>query len=219
MHVPNFAENSFGMNKSLSESGPSVSLNDQTLDLGILLGQRRAFTLVASRCSAAHVTVLRKLRDEKRYLAYASSWAKYCGPHLKISRRHCDRIIALLNEFGPVYFELAELVGITAEQYRRIEPSIRENAIHVGAEVIALDPANSAAIAAAVSQILRSPATPNPARNLAEKLARLDTAGRGLAFRFERLLERNRHPRDHERVLEVIRALRIYLGSLDPVEL
>ena len=37
----------------------------QVLGLGLMLGQRRAFGMVASRCSAAQAECLRKVRDEK----------------------------------------------------------------------------------------------------------------------------------------------------------
>ena len=40
----------------------------QVLELGIMLGQRRAFGMVAGRCSAAQAECLRKIRDEKTYL-------------------------------------------------------------------------------------------------------------------------------------------------------
>src|ERR1035437_6977939 len=76
--------NSFIINKRVRPSGPrmarfartGVPVNEpQTpsdpraaLDLGRLLGQRRAFGAVAGRCSAAHAQLLRRMRDEKLYL-------------------------------------------------------------------------------------------------------------------------------------------------------
>ena len=77
----------------------------QVLELGIMLGQRRAFGMVAGRCSAAQAECLRKVRDEKTYLKFATNWAGFCERHLKISKRTADRAIALLKKHGALYFE------------------------------------------------------------------------------------------------------------------
>ena len=95
---------------------------DPGVDLGRLLGQRRAFAAVGGRCSAAHAQLLRRIRDEKLYRAVAPSWRRFCGTHLAISCRHADRLIALLNRFGPTYFEISQLVGLSPRQY---EPNSR----------------------------------------------------------------------------------------------
>ena len=83
----------------------------QVLELGIMLGQRRAFGMVAGRCSAAQAECLRKVRDEKTYLKFATNWAGFCERHLKISKRTADRAIALLKKHGTLYFETAALTG------------------------------------------------------------------------------------------------------------
>src|ERR1035437_9998206 len=86
----------------------------EALDLGRLLGQRAAF---AGRCAAAHAQLLRRIHDEKLYLPHAATWEEFCGPNLAVSRRHADRLISLLNRFGPIYFELSQLVGLSPEEY------------------------------------------------------------------------------------------------------
>ena len=192
---------------------------DLALDLGLLLGQRRVLTLVAGRCAAAHADLLRKIRNQKLYLPYAPTWAAFCGSFLTITRRHADRLIAWLNEFGPVYFELAELVGVTPEQYRLIEPCVRENAIHVDAEAIDLIPTNSARIASAISEILQRRAPhlqPLGSDKFRNKLARLERTGRALAARYERLHNGLHSAHDREVLCESVHNLRALLGSIDP---
>src|ERR1035437_6831131 len=83
------------------------------LDLGRLLGQRRPFGAVAGRCSAAHAQLLRRIRDEKLYRPLTPSWRAFCSVYLALSRRHADRLIGLLNRFGPVYFEFSQLAGVS----------------------------------------------------------------------------------------------------------
>jgi hypothetical protein len=206
----------------MPEPHPLTPVEERALDLGLLLGQRRTLAGVGGRCAAAHAELLRQIRDQKLYLPYATAWAAFCGSFMTISRRHADRLIALLNEFGPVYFELAELVGLTPEQYRLIEPSVRENAIHLDAQVIALIPTNSAKIASAISEILQRRAPQPNSRPLGsdkfrDKLARLETHGRALAARYERLYNALCSARDREVVCESIFNLRALLGSIDPL--
>lgn len=131
-------------------------------ELGLMLGSRKAFAAVAGRCSAADAECLRRIRDEKLYLRRAATWEEFCPSHLGLSRAHANRIIRHLEEFGPDYFEIAQLKRITPEQYRAIAPAIRERSIHVDGHAIALIPENSDRVAAAVAA-LRQAATPEAA--------------------------------------------------------
>jgi hypothetical protein len=146
------------------------------LELGILLGQHRTFGAVAGRCSAAQADSLRRLRDEKRYLCLAANWGDYCEKYLKISRRHVDRLIGWLKEFGPAYFQLSQLTGITPTAFREIAPAIQADGIHVDGEVVALIPENSARAAEAVAR-LRSASEADPAPS-PDVTARIETLRR-----------------------------------------
>ena len=53
---------------------PSEAM-EQALELGILVGQRQAFSAVAGRCTAAQVDAMRRMRDGKLYLHFAPNWA------------------------------------------------------------------------------------------------------------------------------------------------
>jgi hypothetical protein len=140
--------------------------------LARLLGQRRAFAAVAGRCSAAHAQLLRRIHDEKLYLPHAPSWEKFCGVHLAISRRHADRLISLLNRFGPIYFELSLLVGISPEEFLAIEPAVRDHSIVVNGEVVSLIPENAPKVLEALAHVLhksrrrtrRDPPLPRPCK-------------------------------------------------------
>ncbi|MEI9973467.1 MAG: hypothetical protein WDO73_16325 [Ignavibacteriota bacterium] len=85
-----------------------------------------------------------------------------------MSKTHANRLIRHLEEFGPDFFEVAQLTRITPEQYRAIAPAIREKSIHVNGQAIALLPENSDRVAAAVAE-LRQAATPVP--NTQERMA------------------------------------------------
>jgi len=137
----------------MEEIKDEMSDEQQVLELGVLLGQRRAFGLVAGRCSAAQAECLRKVRDEKTYLKFASNWAEFCERQLKVGKRTADRTIALLKKHGTLYFETAALTGITPAEFERIEHAIEQDGIHVGSDVIALIPENSARAVDAVARL------------------------------------------------------------------
>lgn len=163
------------------------------LDLGVALGKNQAFGLMAGRCSAAQAVALKSLRQEKKYLICAANWREFCTKYLNISGSEADRMIRLWEEFGTHYFELAQLMHISAEGYRAIEPAVKNGALHHNGETIEFDAENSRKLAAAISE-LRSAAKPakKPQRSLQphERLAELDRRCDWLIAEFEELSRR-----------------------------
>ena len=188
---------------------------DPGVDFGRMLGQRRAFAAVAGRCSAAHAQLLRRIRDEKLYLPMAPSWRAFCGAHLAITRRHADRLIALLNRFGPIYFELSELIGISPRQYLAIEPALREQGILVNGEAISLIPENAPKVLEAVGELLREnrrPARSAPTpETLRERVIDLTGRCRELANQLVAIYNSCSSGRDREFILESATELRMIL--------
>src|ERR1700674_6001783 len=133
---------------------------------------------------------MRRMRDGKLYLHFAPNWGEYCSEFLKVTSRHTNRQIACLKEFGPVYFELAQLTGITPAAYRLIAPAVQSDGIHLGGEVIALIPENAERAAEAVARLLaEAEAKAAPAPNVAAQLAALARRGRQMASAFAALAE------------------------------
>jgi hypothetical protein len=193
---------------------PQVTI-DPALDLGRLLGQRRAFAAVGGRCSAAHAQLLRRIHDEKLYLPIAPSWRRFCSAHLAITCRHADRLIALLNRFGPTYFEISQLVGISPRQYLAIEPVLREHKLLVDGDTVSLIPANAPKVIEAIGQLLREArrtrrALPAP-QTLRNRILDLGQRGRALANQFLDLYNSCHSGRDRELVLEIATEIRMIL--------
>jgi len=177
--------------------------DDEKLKLGLILGRRRALAGVTGRCSAGHADVLRTVRDDRLFRAVCSTWDEFCSRYLKLSRRHADRIIFLLNEFGPAYFELAELVCITPEQFREIQPAIRNHGINVNGESILIVPDNATQVFAAIKELLaRSEAAPLavPDRSVSARVAALSRRAARLGAAFHRLSKRAILPDDREQL-------------------
>src|SRR5581483_12460968 len=105
------------------------SMNDD-LTLGRLLGRREAFNMVAARCSAADAAMLREIREKKLYLNHSKDWDDFCASHLHMTKDSANRVIRYLEEFGPTYFEVAQMTRISPATYRAIAPAIQEQALH-----------------------------------------------------------------------------------------
>src|ERR1035438_5576470 len=113
------------------------------LDLGLALGQNQAFAAVAGRCSPAQAAGLRRLREERLYKRCTEHWDEFCSTYLKISRAEADRMIRLWDEFGAGYFEVSQLMRISAGTYRAIAPSIKDGVLYTNGEPIELSAENS----------------------------------------------------------------------------
>ena len=143
----------------MDESIIAPPVDDQAaFDLGEMLGRRQTFGMMSGRCSAADAECLRRMRDQKLYQSRATSWNGFCPKFLGMTSRHANRIIRNLEEFGPGYFELAQLTRITPEQFRAIAPAVRDQQIHGHGEAIALIPENAQKITAAVADLRRDAA-------------------------------------------------------------
>ncbi len=135
---------------------------DADFRLGEILGSRRAFSSVAGRCSAADAACIRRIRDEKLFTSRAETWDEFCPKFLGMSRANANRIIRHLDEFGPDYFELAQLTRITPAEFRSIAGSVKERALHWNGAAIALIPENSGKIAEAVEELRIAAQPPAP---------------------------------------------------------
>jgi len=149
----------------------------ETLDLGFALGENQTFALIAGRCSAAQAATLSRLRKEGKYKRLAPRWREFCTQYLRMSGAEADRIIQYWEEFGPGYFDLAQLIRISPETYRAIEPSIREGALQIEGGSIELNVENARRLTAAVAEIRRATPAKKRARrvlSMHERIYELD---------------------------------------------
>jgi hypothetical protein len=138
--------------------------------LGRWLGRRDAFAAVAGRCTAAEAQSLQQIRESRAYKEVAPNWEEFCARHVGVGRRQADRIIRLLDEFGPAYFHVAQMAHVTPDEYRAIAPHVGEDGVRVDGTVIALLPENSEKVSCAVSELVKrqKPAAPSgPPQRLA----------------------------------------------------
>jgi hypothetical protein len=170
-----------------------------SFELGIFLGQRKAFGVVAGRSSAAEAVSIRRIREERLYQASGLHWEQFCKVHLSMSRAQADRLIRYLDEFGPEYFELTQLTRISPDAYRAIAPAVKDGHIHWQNEAIALLPENSDKVAAAVAALRdaaksdTAPDSPMEGTDLVDHMNDLKRRGDLVAAEWRELVERHDH--------------------------
>jgi hypothetical protein len=126
---------------------------DELYELGQWMGRKQAFSLVAGATAAADVECLRQIRERKLYVAKGVDWTEFCKQHAGITRSYADRLIRPLEDFGPNYFNLSQIVRISADVYRKISPAVSDEGITLGDETIAICPENSEKLVEAVNEL------------------------------------------------------------------
>ncbi len=127
--------------------------SDGLYELGKWMGRKQAFSLVAGKTAAADVECLRHIREKKLYAAKSVDWTDFCKQYAGITRAYADRLIRQLEDFGPNYFNLSQIVRISADVYRQIAPAVGDEGITFGDEKIAISPENSQRLVEAVNEL------------------------------------------------------------------
>ena len=157
------------------------------LEFGKMMGRHQTLSLVAGKCTAADAECLKKTRDQKLYLGFAKNWDECCTKHIGMSRANAERVIGLLEEFGPAYFEVAQLTRVSPETFRQLAPSIHDGTLHHHGQAIALIPENAARVASVVGEH-RKAAPPRAAdTGLGTRLDALEQRCNRLLQEFEEL--------------------------------
>jgi len=119
-------------------------------ELGEMIGLRKAFGSVAGRCSAAAAASIKRMREEKLFKSRAETWEQFCPKHLGMSSTNANRLIRYLDEFGPEFFQVSQLIRISPQEYRALRPAVKEGALVRNGEAIALVPENAEKVTEAI---------------------------------------------------------------------
>lgn len=142
------------MNEVINKSAGEQAADAGATSLAQWMGRREAFSLVAGRCSAADIEIIRRIREEKLYAIHNCNWDEFCTRHLRVSRRTVDREVAHLREFGPAFFTVRQLTHIAPDDYRKIAPHVNADGITVDGALVPLDPRHGESLTAAVERLL-----------------------------------------------------------------
>jgi hypothetical protein len=182
----------------------------------------RAFQVVAGCCSVAHAESLRRLRENKLYKSRCGTWEEFCPKYLGLSKAFANRAIRALEEFGAAFFELAELIRITPEEFRAVAPFVKGKFFHAGRESIALLPENAGKLAAAVEKLRQRaprPARKNPPSSPLSPVKLLERQCGELTTEFRRLASLTGSKAQNVDRVHLATVLRQTLGMLGRIEL
>jgi hypothetical protein len=130
-----------------------TSKEGDLFELGEWLGRKQTFGLIAAKAAAADIECLRHIREKKLFRAKGVDWAEFCQEYAGVTRSYADRLIRQLEEFGPNYFHLSQIVRISPADYRKISPAVTDEGIAFGDETIVISPENSQKVVEAVNEL------------------------------------------------------------------
>jgi hypothetical protein len=115
-----------------------------------MLGRGQAFGLLANQGMAAQAECLLKIRESGLYKSTGRTWEQFCPEFVGMSRQAVEALLDNLKDFGATYLRLAEIVRISPETYRHLEPKISGEQIEIDGEMVDIAPQNAARIRQAV---------------------------------------------------------------------
>ena len=103
------------------------------------------------------------IRSRKQYRALKLTWKQFCEQRVGVSHVTADKIIGLLEEFGPAYFLLSQATRISEREYRQISSAVRGQNLLCAGEEIPIDADHAPKLNAAIEQLRRESAAALPA--------------------------------------------------------
>ncbi len=142
--------------------------------VGTWLGRRQAYSLIAGTCSAADAKCLHELRETRAHKRAGLTWEEFCKQRIGMCRSAVDQIIRQWKEFGPTYFALHQITGITADDFRAIRGSIEDGSLRYRDGAIPIQAEQAPKLLEAVREL----APPPPPRSRKPALSQEDGVAR-----------------------------------------
>jgi hypothetical protein len=146
----------------------------QKINLERWLGRREAFGMIAGRCSAADAACLREIRNQEVYRGVSPNWDEFCRVHLRSSRKKIDTVIRQVEEHGPQFFHVTQMMRLTEAEYVSLKDHMLQDGLKLDGEIIAWSPENAGRITQEVKK-LRAVAAPKKEGSFETLIQRFDT--------------------------------------------
>src|ERR1700676_96518 len=161
---------------------------DEAFDVGIWVGRKQAFALVAGRCLAADAEILFEIREKKLFRTMEKTWEDFCVKRLGFGRSYADRVIRQFKELGPNFSKLSCFTRIKPAEYRLIVGAVTDDGLAYGGEVIPLESENVPKLAEAVIALRREGiCETNPIDPAEQSFAKAEKAVKSAVAEFQRL--------------------------------
>jgi hypothetical protein len=125
----------------------------QVVALGTSIGRSQAFGVISSKCSAEQARALEQVWESGSYKLLGLTWEKYCLDYAGLSHQRVEVIIRNRQEFGDIYLQLSEIVSVSPETYRHIQPKVHDDCLEISGEMVPILPENAARIREAVNRL------------------------------------------------------------------
>jgi len=123
------------------------------IDLGTCIGRTQAFGAISSKCAAARAETLAMIQETGAYKLTGLNWDQFCLEYAGLSPQRVGEIIRNVKEFGAEYYQLKEVIRISPETFRQLQPKIQDQKIEISGEWVTIVPENAALIRDAVNRL------------------------------------------------------------------
>jgi hypothetical protein len=125
----------------------------QFVAFGTVIGRSQAFGAMTYKCSVEQAKALEQVWTSGAYKLLGLTWEKYCLEYAGLSHQRVEGIIRNRQEFGDIYLRLSDIIAISPETYRHIQPKVHDDAIEIAGEMVPVIPENAARIREAVTRL------------------------------------------------------------------
>lgn len=125
----------------------------QVVALGTSIGRSQAFGAITYKCSAEQAKALEQVWESGDYKLLGLTWEKYCLDYAGLSHQRVEGIIRNRKEFGDIYLQLSDIIAISPETYRHIQPKVHDDCLEISGEMVPILPENAARIREAVNRL------------------------------------------------------------------
>ena len=125
----------------------------QAVALGTSIGRSQAFGLITYQCSAEQAKALEQVWESGDYKLLGLTWEKYCLVYAGLSHQRVEGIIRNRKEFGDIYLQLSDIIAVSPETYRQIQPKVHDDCLEISGELVPILPENAARIREAVNRL------------------------------------------------------------------
>ena len=134
----------------------------QVVALGTSIGRSQAFGLITYKCSAEQAKAFEQVWQSGSYKLLGLTWEKYCLDYAGLSHQRVEGIIRNRKEFGDIYLQLSDIIAISPETYRQIQPKVHDDCLEIAGEMVPILPENAARIREASAKTTRPPKSSRP---------------------------------------------------------
>ena len=125
----------------------------QIVALGTSIGRSQAFGALAFKSSAEQARAFEQVWQSGDYKLLGLTWEKFCLQYAALSHQRVEAIIRNRQEFGDIYLQLSDIVALSPETYRHLQPKVHDDCLEISGDWVPIVPENAARIREAVHHL------------------------------------------------------------------